>query len=1134
MRITATLLADFFQCPYKAVFSAALKNSALKDSTPLSQMITAAGNSYEEEVISAYDYVRIDSSPGNYQKACVDTLQAIKRGVSAIHHGIFFRNENGVEYVCEPDLLIRDNPQSEIPSYTILEIKHSREMKTTHVMQVMFNIDMMDFCAPSHISKTENHAVLIKNKIKKKIQFDEYRYVYHLHCKKLISILVNSDCIEQAQSGGFPEHNELSFSVSYQCLYCPWKTECHSRALRAGLPGTIYGLSGKELGVFSMGMSGVIRLRDIAEKDISDSPLRVMEQHRRGIIAGQRMKNIQKQAAVLLNKKNEPLVLPEKINPPRFVLVIHTDPVQQKDIFAWTIGDSHTGKISVFAGNEKDELTNTLIEKISSILSSGIIAADSISLDFFREHILLSAGFAAYAADNTSGNPMFSNFLSLESLTAETHALPLTHYNLPDILAHLGYISDKNDEPVLYYHKGSDFIRKATEWMQAALKLYSALVRNNAADAGFTPSGGRAAVFKSFTQKSVKLSVAASRGDTVTLADIEQFLNKELVQAKSDLIANYGLRADQRVENHSCISDASVISSAAGRIALTCAENSARFREGDTVILNRTGTPPQQLQDGYQMDFSGYDPVKKIILLERTWSNRAVPIPFIPGDQVCIDSTPDELPSVLKKIIVNLWKNGNKNKFFSDFLNGKLERSIEEKDDELSSRICTAAGLNADQCHAFNTAVTHSPAAAIHGPPGTGKTRLLAAVAAYYLEKNTSVTVCAVSHFAINNALNKISELLQKINSTAKVIKVSKNKNSGLRKEIIRVSRLRDVTSSGPYAAGMTVFKMPYEITQGTVPILLLDEASQAAVPFGLAAAGYAEKTVLFGDHFQLEPIINYRNHPGKLCSSIFAQFMEMYPERTAMLTGTYRMSAALLAAPSRIFYQNKLISLKTTSNQLESNNPQSGSVGLQSGRASPQLKSDSGNLLQSEIQLPANPSSLILVPHYYCGKFSIEEALVCTALVRRAIIHHNIKPEHIAVLVPFRAQQHVIKSMFHFSAIPLTRVLVDTVERMQGQERELVIYSMTASDTDSLRKTGEFFFNPRRFNVAITRASGQRIVIASENLLYTGTDDYKVLSSLNMIADFFTNEHRIYVSPETIAALKQDFTNQFPGHGVF
>jgi superfamily I DNA and/or RNA helicase len=55
---------------------------------------------------------------------------------------------------------------------------------------------------------------------------------------------------------------------------------------------------------------------------------------------------------------------------------------------------------------------------------------------------------------------------------------------------------------------------------------------------------------------------------------------------------------------------------------------------------------------------------------------------------------------------------------------------------------------------------------------------------------------------------------------------------------------------------------------------------------------------------------------------------------------------------------------------------------------------------------------------------------------------------------------------------------LVDTVERVQGAERDIIFFGLTASDPDHL--TSEFLNSPTRLNVAMTRARKKLIIVGS------------------------------------------------------
>ena len=60
----------------------------------------------------------------------------------------------------------------------------------------------------------------------------------------------------------------------------------------------------------------------------------------------------------------------------------------------------------------------------------------------------------------------------------------------------------------------------------------------------------------------------------------------------------------------------------------------------------------------------------------------------------------------------------------------------------------------------------------------------------------------------------------------------------------------------------------------------------------------------------------------------------------------------------------------------------------------------------------------------------------------------------------------------------------IGTVEKFQGQEAPVVIYSMTASSPEDAPRGMSFLYNPNRFNVATSRALSICILVASPKLL--------------------------------------------------
>jgi DNA replication ATP-dependent helicase Dna2 len=122
---------------------------------------------------------------------------------------------------------------------------------------------------------------------------------------------------------------------------------------------------------------------------------------------------------------------------------------------------------------------------------------------------------------------------------------------------------------------------------------------------------------------------------------------------------------------------------------------------------------------------------------------------------------------------------------------------------------------------------------------------------------------------------------------------------------------------------------------------------------------------------------------------------------------------------------------------------------------------------------MPPDGSPVLFVPveSEHEGRSNADEAQAVVNLVR-SFTRAGIAPVSIGVVSPFRAQVVLLRQMLGQAG-----VTVDTVERFQGGERDIMILSFVRS-----RGTG-FVFDERRLNVAITRARRKLILVAHPKL---------------------------------------------------
>ena len=82
---------------------------------------------------------------------------------------------------------------------------------------------------------------------------------------------------------------------------------------------------------------------------------------------------------------------------------------------------------------------------------------------------------------------------------------------------------------------------------------------------------------------------------------------------------------------------------------------------------------------------------------------------------------------------------------------------------------------------------------------------------------------------------------------------------------------------------------------------------------------------------------------------------------------------------------------------------------------------------------------------------------------------------------------------------------LVDTVDKLQGQERDVVLVSYGVADGEYAEAEAEFLLSSNRFNVAATRARHKLVIFASSTVLDVVPTDQKILLDSMMLKEFRT-----------------------------
>ena len=394
---------------------------------------------------------------------------------------------------------------------------------------------------------------------------------------------------------------------------------------------------------------------------------------------------------------------------------------------------------------------------------------------------------------------------------------------------------------------------------------------------------------------------------------------------------------------------------------------------------------------------------------------------------------------------------------------------------------CIKHNLNEEQLSAVGSMLEYPPIHVLQGPPGTGKTAVLAATAIATAHMNREVVVIANTHHAVNNALQKIRSFDKK----ATIIKVGAAlKSEGLDDTVLKFEKFseyyeysyknRKKKRTG-HIIGMTIWGAITHLglrhhAHFRPYISLVDEASLMPLSIATILGKTSPSVCLFGDSRQMPPIFRPELESNENSISILdycSQKVEGVPVK--VLQTTYRMNEEICSFDSRNFYEPFGIKLI--------------SAGSAKDRKFIVDASGCGDERIEEILGNGKSVDIINVSQESHQEENVEEALFAAQCAAVAM-QHGIPSRDIAIITPFRKQVNAIRNAFKYLRWPEEdRPLVDTVERLQGQDVEMIILSFSVSDSAYYSQIKEFLLNRNRLNVMISRAKTKVLILASQQI---------------------------------------------------
>ena len=397
------------------------------------------------------------------------------------------------------------------------------------------------------------------------------------------------------------------------------------------------------------------------------------------------------------------------------------------------------------------------------------------------------------------------------------------------------------------------------------------------------------------------------------------------------------------------------------------------------------------------------------------------------------------------------------------------------------------------------------------GPPGTGKTSVaLKRMVEEQLEQGHNILLLSYT----NRAVDEICQMLDTIDLTVltKYIRLGRELScapayqehllshviAGLTNRQQVMDRIGDTSIFVSTVASMNSHTALFRLKHFHVAIF--DEASQILEPqiLGILTSDSIDKFIMIGDHKQLPAVVVQSEEKSAVSSpllhaigltncrnSLFERLYEQHrdnPDIVAMLDHQGRMHPAIADFASDAFYDGRLLP-----------------VGLPHQHEElPYIIYNVENPIEHLVA--THRCAFINVPRPSLEdrqpKANILEARMIAQLVKAivSLYEQNHLPfdplRQLGIIVPFRRQIALVRAEIAKILPSISQSLViDTVERYQGSQRDIIIYGTTITQRYELDILSNLTESPtgivdRKLNVAVTRARKQLFILGNEKLL--------------------------------------------------
>jgi predicted RecB family nuclease len=365
---------------------------------------------------------------------------------------------------------------------------------------------------------------------------------------------------------------------------------------------------------------------------------------------------------------------------------------------------------------------------------------------------------------------------------------------------------------------------------------------------------------------------------------------------------------------------------------------------------------------------------------------------------------------------------------------------------------------------------------AVQGPPGSGKTTTGAALIRALLDDGLTVGVTALSHKVINNLLRAVDRPALQKSDGVEGGGAGRIKVVGSNGEVSEA-----LASASANLVGGTAWLWARGDMQGLVDVLVIDEAGQFSLANAVAVSSAARSMVLLGDPQQLtQP--TQAVHPDGAGISALDHLLDGHDtipaDHGVFLDRTYRMHPAITSFVSQTSYDGRLASVEG----LRAQRVRAGGALTGSGlRWFPVAHQGNTSASDEEVAL------VVTLVDDVCGGTWVDAAGV----------ESLVTLEDVLVVAPYNRQVARLLAKLPVGA------RVGTVDKFQGQQAPVVIYSTASSSADEGPRGVDFLYDLHRLNVAVSRAKALTAIVASPDLLDAEVRTPGQLRAVNALCHF-------------------------------